>query len=216
LGVDSLYKEARVKVFVFYLLALCMLITSAGECTTQKLEITKSDQALSMAKDLAAKFGWKLTGKPNIKLVKVDYLGKCWEIEYNPRNVDRTVMFALGALPKLRVHALDFSGYELSGDQSSVKGCTVSTNSALNVITFYYTRTGVSVRVVYLDENEKYIDETKNKAYDVTPGAVVTENFVYFDGYTLSDDEVKTVTVNEPTLISFLYKQSDRYKITVK
>ncbi len=149
--------------------------------------------------------------------VKVKYID-----ESDQSLIDEDVIEGQPAGQLVTAGAMEFFGYDLSGDQSSVKGCTVSTNSALNVITFYYTKKidYVTVRVIYLDENEKFINEELNKVYSVPKGTTVTEAAIYFDGYKLAEDEasVKSATVNVPTTIAFLYKhnEKDHYTVTIK
>jgi hypothetical protein len=76
------------------------------------------------------------------------------------------------------------------------------------------------VKVRYIDENEKSIDEGRNKAYSVISGAAVAEEAIHFDEYTLAEDEspVKSVTVNAPILITFRYihNREGSYNVTVE
>lgn len=79
-------------------------------------------------------------------------------------------------------------------------GTSCAADPASNVITFYYTSKAdyFTVRVQYIDKNEKFINEERNRAYSAASGSAVTEEAIHFDEYTLSEDEfpVKSVTVN--------------------
>lgn len=133
--------------------------------------------------------------------------------------IDEDVIEAQPEGETVTAGAIEFFGYELSGDHDPVISFKVTNNPAANVIIFYYAKKpDFTVQVHYLDENGKPVDETRSKTYSVPPGTTVTEEAVYFDRYVPVEPTVHNMTVTAPATITFPYRHlgTNRYNVTVK
>ena len=96
---------------------------------------------------------------------------------------------------------MEFKGY--SFDSASADSVTISTEE--NEITLYYVKNSYGYTVNYLEEGTGNVLAAA-KADAAAYEELVTETAIVIDGYTLADEESKTIIINtENNVINFYY-----------
>ena len=107
--------------------------------------------------------------------------------------------------------AVVVKGYSVSGD--STKTITIDTEN--NVINFYYTLDSYDYTVKYLEEGTNKPlaeDKTASAGY----GDSITETAAEINGYILTDDSSKTITIDTANNVIIFYYKAGSYDYTVK
>ena len=107
--------------------------------------------------------------------------------------------------------AIAIKGYTLA----DVSSKTITIDTANNVINFYYTVDSYTYTVNYLEEGTNKVLAT-SKSAAATYGDVVNENAIAIDGYVVSGDSTKSITIDTANNeITFYYAKRGDFELTV-
>ena len=104
------------------------------------------------------------------------------------------------------------TGYTLNDEKT--KDITVSVNDEENVVIFKYKKNKYPYEVRYVDENNNDISDKVTKKAEY--GTNVTEKYIDIDGYTLRDEEEKTIKIDVDGNQIIFHYVTNSYAYTVK